>query len=139
MVAAAAAGAQTSHDYSKIYAGGAGSTLNKPSSLPASSSGGLDSTGLAGSTSFKHLESGKSFNYSVPAGVGGSQATGYYMQVHSLICMALQSAHVLLCVSLSYWLALISGCPVFSEVSPDFCGRPVFHTGQRSMIAQLSR
>ena len=82
--------AQTTHDYSKLYVGGAGSTLNKPSSLPVSSSGGLDSAALAGSagsTSFKHqLDRGKSYNYNVPAGVGGSQAPGYYMQVHDCTC-----------------------------------------------------
>lgn len=81
VAAAAAAGAPASHDYSKMYAGNA-SSLNKPTSLPASSSGAIDTSALPGpgSSSFKHLESGKSFNYSVPAGVGGSQA-GYYMQV----------------------------------------------------------
>ena len=87
MVAAVAAGAAapTTHDYSKMYATGSGGSLNKPSSLAVSSSGAIDSSAL-GTSSFKHLDSGKSFNYSMPAGVGGSQAPGYYMQVSSDIC-----------------------------------------------------
>ena len=81
--AAAGAGAPTSHDYSKMYGGSSASSLNKAPSLPVSSSGAIDSSGLAGaaSSSYKHLDSGKSYNYSVPAGVAGSQAQGYYMQV----------------------------------------------------------
>lgn len=80
MVAVAAGAAPASHDYSKMYASGSGGSLNKPSSLPVSSSGGIDSSTLA-TSSYKHIESNKSFNYSVPTGVGGSQAPGYYMQV----------------------------------------------------------
>ena len=81
--AAAGAGAPASHDYSKMYGGSGASSLNKASSLPVSSSGGMESSGLgvAASSAYKHMDSGKSYNYSVPAGVAGSQAPGYYMQV----------------------------------------------------------
>ena len=80
----AAAGAPASHDYSKMY-GGTGSSLSKQPS--STSTAPIDSSALAAqaSSSFKHLDSSKSFNYNVPGGVGASQAPagapGYYMQV----------------------------------------------------------
>ena len=105
MVAAVAAGAAApaSHDYSKMYvsgSGGGGGSLNKASSLnPVSSSGGgIDSSTLA-TSSYKHIDSNKSFNYSVPTGVGASQAPGYYMQVLTMykINVFPSARHVRIC------------------------------------------
>lgn len=81
----AAAGGPASHDYSKMY-GVTGSSLSKQPS--STSTAPIDSSAALAaqvSTSFKHHDTNKSFNYSVPGGVGASQAPaaapGYYMQV----------------------------------------------------------
>lgn len=77
--------ASASHDYSKMY-GGSGSSLSKQPS--STSTAPIDSSAALvpqASSSFKHVDTNKSFNYSVPGGVGGTQAPaaapGYYMQV----------------------------------------------------------
>ena len=116
MLAAAAAAPPASHDYSKIYAGGSASSLNKPSSLTVSSSGAIDSSALAGaaSSSYKHLDSGKSYNYSVPAAVGGSQAPYYnVMQVSRRVCDCERGLMVMMSYHLRY-----SACHYWTSV---FC------------------
>ena len=82
----AAAGGPASHDYSKMYAATGSSLSKQPSSTSTAPIDSSAALAAQASTSFKHHDTSKSFNYSVPGGVGASQAAptaapGYYMQV----------------------------------------------------------
>ena len=81
----AAAGGQASHDYSKMYAATANSLSKQPSSTSTAPIDSSAALAAQASTSFKHHDTNKQFSYSVPGGVGASQAPTaapqYYMQV----------------------------------------------------------